>query len=102
MNRRNLRQKTYGVFTKPYSMAHNVRVINQGTVSRVPNPATPTSPTSSVVMRDGEPWMLNYTSTSFTKIRARVKELIGGSEFSLDDIIVTELISVNILVTPLA
>ena len=104
MLRRNLRQKTYGVFIRPYFEFSGDRIIHRNPTIRIdgPCPAVGGGNRPQVTLVGGEAYMLNYTSTSFTKIRERVKELMNEIGFSINDIYVAEIVPINHIITPLS
>lgn len=103
MGRKNLRQKTYGVFIKPYFEYAGDRIVHRGNIlTRHPCQSTNSSTVVYATLLGGDAYMLNYTSTSFPKIRIRVKELMDEIGLSIDDILVTEITPVNLMVTPLS
>lgn len=99
-----LRQKTYGVFIRPYIEFGGDRLIERGKLSA----ASPCVNTSSscpqyIQVKDGENWVLYKGEyiTSYALVRERVKEIMDNLGYSKNDIIVSEVIPLDHIITPL-
>lgn len=98
----NLRQKTYGIFIRPYIEYGGDRLIQRGG-AMVKHPCRGNATCQPyATLLGGEPYMLNFVSTSFVEIRIKLKELMDEIGLSMDDIIVSEIIPTNHIVTPFA
>lgn len=99
----NLRQKTYGVFIKPYISYGGDLLVQQGDL-KVQSPCqnSNVSCTQYSNVQGGKAWMLYKSSTSFTIIREIVKGIMDDLGYRKDDIMVTEIIPFDHIVTPLA
>lgn len=99
----NLRQKTYGIFIRPYVKYGGDLLVQRGELkvsSPCPNPNASCPQYSNV--EGGEGWMLYKTETSFTITRERVKEVMDELGYRKEDIMVAEIIPFDHVVTPLA
>ena len=102
---RSLRQKTYGVFIRPYIDYGGDRVVWNGNVMILhPCQQSGAQCPSYVAAKDGSPWMLYKDKylTSFALVRETVKELMDEKGYSKNDIRVTEIVPIDNIVTPLS
>jgi hypothetical protein len=99
-----LRQKTYGIFIRPYVEFNGDRLIQRGNLYvRTPcQPCDYECPSYSSV-KDGQGWILYQDEyhTSFPIIREKIKEIMDTLGYSKKDILVTEVIPIDTIVTPL-
>lgn len=95
---RTLRQKTWGVFIKPYLERAGENVVIRGSLY-CNDPFTAAGFTAA---KGGVGWMLHQTATSFAETRDIVKTVMDDLGYSKNDILVTEIIPVDHIVTPLA
>ena len=97
----NLRQKTWGVFIRPYIEYSGDKLVHRGQVS-IQNPCQSGGSCKEYsVLKGGEAYMLYETRTSFVEVRKLVKEVMDELGYSKNDIIVTEIIPVDHIITPL-
>jgi len=102
---RSLRQKTYGVFIRPYIDYGGDRITWRGNVMILhPCQQSTAQCPSYVAAKDGSAWMLykNEYLTSFALVRERVKEIMDDLGISRHDIHVAEVIPIDNIVTPLS
>lgn len=95
----NLRQKTWGVFVRPYQLFSGVNHVSKGAVY-VPTLGVGGSGYTTAL--GGESWMLNATATSFTEIRAAVKKVMDELGIPKGDILITEIVPFDHVITPLS
>lgn len=97
-----LRQKTYGIFIRPYIDYGGDKLVQRGN-TYVVSPCQRTECTIYTAVKDGESWMLYKGEylTSFSLVRKRVKEIMDNLGYSKNDILVTEVIPFDHIVTPL-
>jgi len=99
----NLRQKTYGIFIRPYVSYGGDLLVQRGdlkVLSPCQNSKADCPQYSNV--QGGEAWMLYKSSTSFIVIRGIVKEVMDELGYRKDDIMVVEIIPFDHVITPLA
>lgn len=98
-----LRQKTYGIFIRPYIDFGGDKLVQRGKTYVVGPCQQRNEPTSYMAVKDGEAWMLYKGEylTSFSLVRKRVKEIMDNLGYSKNDILVTEVIPFDHIVTPL-
>jgi hypothetical protein len=100
-----LRQKTYGVFIRPYIMFGGEVLPRRGNLYTV-NPCQPSGASCTAYSNalGGEAWMLYKGEylTSFAIVRERVKEIMDELGYSKNDIHVCEVVPIDNIVTPLA
>lgn len=99
-----LRQKTYGIFIRPYIEYGGDRLVQRGSLSVLSpcqNPGA-TCPSYATV-KDGENWVLYKGEyfTSFSLLKLRVKEVMDKLGYSKNDIRITEVIPLDHIITPL-
>lgn len=92
----NLRQRTWGVFVRPYVMYKERPHTATGTL-KTTAPCTG----GDTPAQGGEAWMLNKITTSFPEVREFVKDLMETGILH-EDIMVTEIIPTDYVITPLA
>lgn len=90
-----IRQKTWGVFIKPYTDFKGDMYVHNGSVS-FPSPSSG----SYVAALGGEPFMLYKTASSFAELRDIIKEVFD--ELGQNKIKVCEIIPTDYIVTPLS
>lgn len=99
-----LRQKTYGIFIRPYIQYGGDRLVQRGTLS-VPSPCQNRQAecTAYVTVKDGENWVLYKGEyfTSFSLLKLRTKEVMDTLGYSKNDIRITEIIPLDHIITPL-
>jgi hypothetical protein len=93
----NLRQKTWGIFIKPYIEYSGDKLVQKGNLSV----SHPCQADSHVTVQGGEAYMLYATSTSFIELREKVKECMDELGYSKNDILIVEMITFDHIVTPL-
>lgn len=99
----NLRQKTWGIFIKPYITYGGDKLVHRGAASVVnPCQSYNSNCTSYTALQGGEIYALYKQSTSFVEVRKIVKEIMDDLGYSQKDIVVTEIIPVDHIITPLA
>lgn len=93
-----LRQKMWGVFIRPYQTlkGENIAYRDPLYVRSLQVAAGYTEALG------GEGWMLYRKSTSFVLVREIVKQVMDDLGFSKNDILVTEIVPTDHVVTPLA
>ncbi len=99
-----LRQRTWGVYIRPYVEFGGDNIVQRGKVF-VPSPCPGDSDCIPYIqVKDGEPWILYKGKylTSFILVRELVKEIMDELGYSINDIVVNEVIPVDHIVTPLA
>lgn len=97
----NLRQKTWGIFIKPYMNYGGDKLVYRGGVS-AQSPCRGNSACQPYeVLLGGEGYMLHKTTTSFVEVRKIVKTVMDELGYSRHDILVTEIIPINHIITPL-
>ena|GEM_PF-5774392 len=98
-----LRQKTYGIFIRPYVEYGGDKLIQRGGLS-VRHPCQTGGTIVYTTVKDGESWILykGELLTSYTLVRERVKEIMDELGYSTKDMHITEIIPTDIIVTPLA
>ena len=97
----NLRQKTWGIFIRPYFQYGGDNLVHRGSVS-TPSPCKGSAQcTPYVTLQGGTPYMLHETCTSFVEARRIVKRVMDELGYSKNDIVVTEIIPVDHIITPL-
>lgn len=92
----NLRQRTWGVFVKPYVIYQDKPYVKND-----PLKTTGVCNGGETTALGGEPWMLNEVTTSFPRVREIVRELMETGMLH-EDIMVTEIIPTDYVITPLA
>lgn len=100
-----LRQKTWGVFIRPYVSYGGDRIVQRGALYVTsPCQLTNLSYTQYTAVKDGQGWMLYKGEylTSFPMVRERVKEIMDELGYSKNDIHVCEIVPIDNIVTPLA
>lgn len=101
-NQFKLRQKTFGIFIKPYKEVGSEANGNlqnmtcgesiQGLIPYV----------GMAYVSGGSPWMLYRTTTSFVEARKIVKYVMDEIGHDQDEIMVTEIIPTDHVITPLS
>lgn len=92
-----LRQKTWAVFIKPYTMYKNVAFPVEGVVK-----ATPPCNGNDTTALGGVAWMLYKQTTSFPVMREIIREIMDDLGYNKADFMVVEVIPTDYMVTPLA
>ena len=92
----NLRQVTWGVFVHPYVMYQDKPYSKTD-----PLKTTGVCNGGETTALGGEAWMLNEVTTSFPKVREIVRGLMEMGMLH-EDIMVTEIIPTDYVITPLA
>jgi hypothetical protein len=103
-----LRQKTYGIFIRPYVEFGGDNLVQRGSLYVVtpcqPNNANCVSYTA---VKGGQGWVLyddaknGMYHTSFAIIREIIKDIMDTLGYSKNDILVTEVSPIDTIVTPL-
>lgn len=105
-----LRQKTWGVFIRPYMTYAGEILPQRGTVSIVDPCQNSGGSTKYTTLNGGESYML-YNSkneahknpiTSFEVAKAVVKEVMDDLGYSINDIILTEIVPKDHMILPIA
>lgn len=97
-----LRQRTWKVMSKPFAEFNGDNYVHRGNVS-FPSPCQPCGGSCpSYLSPKGEAWIEFKTTTSFVEVREAVKELMDNYGISRKDILVTEVIPVDHIITPIA
>lgn len=92
----NLRQRTWGVFVRPYVMYQERPHTVSGSLK-----TTALCSGGETTAQGGTAWMLNKVTTSFPQVREIVKGLMDNGTLH-EDIMVTEIIPTDFVITPLA
>lgn len=102
-NQFKLRQKTFGIFIKPYITIGSETAGKEQNVTSTEKirggvPGVPGDHT----FLGGSPWMLYRTTTSFVEARKIVKYVMDEIGHDQDEIMVTEIIPTDHIITPLS
>lgn len=98
-----LRQKTWGIFIKPYIEFQGDKLVQRGNLSVLAPCQNSNVCPSYTSVKDGEAWVLYKGEylTSFSLVRKRVKEIMDDLGYSKHDILITEVTPFDHVVTPL-
>ncbi|WP_129596044.1 hypothetical protein [Anaerophilus nitritogenes] len=97
-----LRQRTWGIFIKPYIEYGGDKLVQRkGVTVQSPCHYGGGCPSYSTV-QGGEPYMLFDKATSFIEIKEKVKKCMDDLGYSKHDILITEIIPFDHIITPLA
>ena len=99
----NLRQKTWGVYIRPYIEYGGDKLVQRGSNLSVQSPCQDRNQncTQYIAVKGGEVYALHKTTTSFVELRRMVRETMDELGYSINDIVVTEIIPISNLITPL-
>lgn len=98
----NLRQRTWKVMTKPFSEFNGDKIVYRQNIS-FPSPIPNCGGgCPNYLTAQGEAWVQFKETTSFIEVREAVKELMDVYGISRNDILVTEAIPIDHIITPIA